>query len=487
MRPGWAASPALLALLASCSVGPDYRAPEPLAGSEPVLSEARSPAFSDDPPPGDWWRLYNAPELDALIDKALVHNTDLRVSLASLQAAQQSLRATEAEKTPQTTLSAHAAEEQTSADTLGAKQPLNPGPLFQLSAAVSYDADLFGRIARGIEAGSAEVDAARAALDLARINVAASVVGAYVTVCSTGNRIAVANRSIGVSQMVLSVTERRFQGGIIGVNDAVRARALLIQTEARLPELQATRRAALHLLATLTGDPPGTLPAAVETCAETPVIRRVLPVGDGMALLKRRPDIREAERRLAASVAGIGVATSALYPSVSFGGGIGTIATSASDVLRDRAFTWSLGPLVSWNFPNQSAAEAEIARADAIARGNLAAFDGTVLTALRETETALVALDRQQDTERLLREARDQAAIAAGNTTRLYRGGIGAFLDMLDAERTLIDDDDALVRATSELAGRQVRLFLVLGGGWQDAPMPADMPLDRASVAAETK
>jgi outer membrane protein, multidrug efflux system len=478
---------AFLALLGACTVGPDYRPPTVTVATglatPPRLLETQPDAFTSDPLPGAWWRLYDAPDLDALVQKALVRNTDLQTALASLEAAQASLRATELERTPVTGLGVGATYGQASADALGAPQAFNPGPVYALMEATSYDFDLFGRIKRGIEASRGNVEAAHAALDLARVNVVASVAGAYATVCSTGHEIAVTNRSIALAQDIESVTERRFHGGIAGANDVVRARALLIQTQAELPNLIARQHAGLYLLATLTGDPPEAFPRSVAVCDAPPVIRSPIPVGDGMSLLKRRPDVRQAERRLAASVAEIGVATSALYPTVTLGGQIGTDATSAGDIVRSRAFSWNVGPMVSWNFPNLAIAKAGISQANAVARGNLASFDSTVLTALRETDTALTALARQAETERALRDARVQAALAARNTERLYAGGVGAFIDTLDAERTEIDADAALADATSQLADRQVQLFLVLGGGWQDAPPPLETPLDDVTRA----
>lgn len=470
--------------LASCTVGPDYRAPNVVTGqmTTPPLIEAGNAPFDPGPPPGDWWRLYQDPVLDGLVQKALVRNTDLRAALASLEAAQASLRATELERTPQTSFTGSGTYGQGSADEVGSPVALKPSAVYMLSEAVSYDFDLFGRIKRGIQAGAANVDEARAALDLARINVAAQVADAYVTVCTAGNQIAVTNRSIELARNILSVVDRRFRGGIAGSNDVVRARALLAQTRANLYNYVASQRGGLYRLATLTGDPPEAFPPSVVICTTPPVIRRPIPVGDGTSLIKRRPDVRQAERRLAGSVADIGVAVANLYPSITLGGQVGSTATRVPDIIKDRAFTWNIGPLVSWRFPNIAIGRAQVAQANAIARGNLASFDGTVLTALNDTETALSALARQLDTEHDLAIARDEAALAARNTERLYTGGVGEFLDTLDAERTLITADAALAGATAQVAQRQVQLFLALGGGWQDAPLPLETPLDAVTV-----
>ncbi|USI73893.1 efflux transporter outer membrane subunit [Sphingomonas morindae] len=471
-------------LAGACTVGPDYRRPAILAEtrSAPPLVEGTSTAFTSEPLPDRWWQMYDVPALDALITKALIRNADLRKALATLEATQSAMRAIELERTPQSTFTGSATYGQGSADAAGATKALKPRPVYAFAEAISYDLDLFGRLRRNVESGRAEVDVARAALDLTRINVAAQVARAYSAVCATGNQIAVNDRSIELARDIVSVSDRRFRGGISGINDVVRARALLAQTEADRPTYVARQRAALYLLATLTGDPPEQVPIAVSGCASPAVVRRPIPTGDGAALLRRRPDIRQAERRLAGEVAAIGVTTAALYPSITLGGDLGTVATRAGDILRDRAFSGKLGPLVSWSFPNVAVARAEVAQANALARADLAAFDGTVLAALRETETSMSALTRQIENERSLMEARDQAAIAARNTKRLYAGGIGEFIDTLDAERTLIQADAMLADATAQLADRQVDLFLALGGGWQDAPQPLETPLDDVVV-----
>jgi NodT family efflux transporter outer membrane factor (OMF) lipoprotein len=467
-------------LLAGCTVGPDYRQPAILSGAapSPELASGREAAYDAVAPlPSRWWQLYDDPLLDALEEKALARNTDLRVALASLEQAQASLRGVELQRTPQTSLTVDPTYGQASGDANGSPVALKPGAVYDAMESISYDLDLFGRLKRSIESSRADVGAARAALDLARVNVAASTAQAYASVCSAGLEVAVTNRSIAVARQSLDVTQRRFDAGIAGINDVVRARTLLRQTAATLPALMTQQRSGLFTLATLTGDAPEALPVGVAACASPPLIRSPIPIGDGAGLLARRPDVRQAERNLASAVAGIGVSTAALYPSISIGGAFGATATRLPDIVRDRAFHWNVGPLITWNIPNLSVARAQVAASNAAARGALAQFDGTVLTALRESETALTTLARQLDTERELAAARDDAATANANTAKLYAGGIGEFLDTLDAERTLIEADNALASATAQVSQDQIALFMALGGGWQDSPAVAETSL----------
>ena len=188
----------------------------------------------------------------------------------------------------------------------------------------------------------------------------------------------------------------------------------------------------------------GLPPARVSDCTSPPLLRWPIPIGDGSALLKRRPDVRQAERRLASSVATIGVTTAGLYPSVTLGGGLGTEAASLGDIVKNRAFQWNVGPMVTWTFPNTAIVRAEIAASNAQAPGQPRHVRRQRADcAPRDRERPMVTLARQLDTERDLTAARDDAATANRNVLRLYDGGVGEFLDTLDAERTLISADNA--------------------------------------------
>jgi len=190
-------------------------------------------------------------------------------------------------------------------------------------------------------------------------------------------------------------------------------------------------------------------------------------VGDGAALLRRRPDIRQAERTLAASTARIGVATADLYPKVTLG--LSAASGGPAAMLGDRGtFSWSVGPLISWTIPNTGAVQARIAEAEANTKAAVARFDATVLNALRETESALVVYARQLDRDAALRAARDQSAEAASQARRLFQYGKTDYLTVLDAERTLAGNESALAASQAELSNDQIAVFLALGGGWED-------------------
>lgn len=228
--------------------------------------------------------------------------------------------------------------------------------------------------------------------------------------------------------------------------------------------LQAQRQAALFRLATLTGRAPRELPPEVAARKSTLQLTQPIPVGDGAGLLARRPDVRAAERRLAAATARIGVATADVYPRITLGGSAGASGTGLN--LFSNPLSWLVGPLINWT-ANRSAARARVAGAEADAQASLAAFDGTILEALEETETALSNYQQSLARRDALRAARDQAQAAAKITRARQREGDISSLELLDAERTAADAEAALAQADASIAAAQVDLFRALGGGWE--------------------
>lgn len=467
---GRAAVGGLALLLAGCAtVGPDYRPPRPPAGiadrPTTAFEASSSAALSSAPLPPRWWRLYNDPRLDALVEQALAANTDLRVAAANLERAQAAVQEVRAAAGVQAIVEGGPSLGQTS--TLGVPPAAGVHAQIDAGVAISYEVDVVGRIRRAIEAANATAEAQAAAFDLARTTVAANVVEAYTDACAAGAQILVAQRSLDLQGRSLALTERGVRGGVFAPLDAVRSRTLIAQLAATLPQLEANRRVALYQLAVLTGKAPADYPPELAGCTAIPHVDRPMPVGDGAALIRRRPDIRQAERTLAAATADIGVETATLYPSVSIGASAGTTSRRVGGLLSDSALRFNVGPLISWTFPNRSVARARIAQANAAAKAALAGFDGAVLQALREAESALTIYVRDLDENARLREARDQSRTAAGLQRRLAHGGTVSGLEALDVERTLASAESALAASDAKLASDRAAIFLALGGGWE--------------------
>jgi multidrug efflux system outer membrane protein len=465
---------AVLSLTACHPVGPDYKVPDAALVNAPTATGgfvgANQPSVTTQEGTDRWWMLFTDERLNGLVQQALTANTDLRVAAANISRADAALAVAEDARLPQTEIDAGFEYGQISGEEY--LQPRSPpaGGLYDTGATVAYQIDLFGQISRSIEAAKANKEATEAASDAARVTVVAETVRAFVSVCAAGHELAVARHSLDLQKRNLDLTRRLVSAGRGSALDATRSQGQVEQIRATIPQLEAQHRVALYSLAVLTGRPPAEFPKAVDECAAEPQLKAPIPVGDGAALLRRRPDIRQAERQLAAATAQIGVATADLYPKINFGLTLGSTG-DINDFLSGPTMTYGVGPLISWDFPQQSAIRARIRGAEASTVAALASFDGKVLTALRETESALTVYAHDLDRRTALQAARDRAAEAAGQADTLYRDGRQDAFSDLDAQRTLASSDSALAQAESKVADDQVNLFLTLGGGWQ-----ADQP-----------
>jgi outer membrane protein, multidrug efflux system len=453
-----------------CTVGPDYHGPpqnavvNAPAAQRPFLS-ASDPAFSSEPAPGPWWRLYDSPQLDELVGAALAANTDLRQAQANLERSQALLREAKVARQPMAEVNFDPSLQQ-----LSPEQYLHSGPLptygiYDTGASVSYDLDLFGRLRRGVEAATAEDEAVRAAYDLVKVNVAAETARAYADVCNAGEDLEVARHSLELQIQSTQTTRRLLEGGRVSSLDYTRSSGQVEQIKATIPALEAERTNALYRLAALMGKPPAEYPKSVESCAQAPRLQQPIPVGNGTALLRRRPDVREAERELAAATANIGVTTADLYPDVTLGASAGSTGL-ISDFLTAPTKFFGIGLAIHWQ-ANQNLARARIAEASAAAKGALARFDAVVLAALRDTESALTTYSRDRQRDDDLAAAQVRAKEAEEQAKLLYIGGKIDFLAFLDAQRTLTSADEALSESHGRLATDQIAIFLTLGGGWE--------------------
>ena len=287
---------------------------------------------------------------------------------------------------------------------------------------------------------------------------------------------AVAEQSLKIQSQAFSLTEKQYAAGRGSRVEISRSRSQLESTRATLPVYAAFRRNALYRLNVLIGQAPETPIPAAEACTAPPRLNKPIPTGDGTALLKRRPDVRRADRQLAAATARIGVETALLYPQISIGLNAATQALAPSQLFSAPGNSFSLGPLLSWTFPNITATKARIRQAEASGEAALATFDGTVLTALQETETALSNYAAGLDRNTALRTARDESAIAARLVNLRYEAGADAFLNVLDAQRTLADNEQQLAQNEADLSAAQITLFQALGGGWENVPVAPPPP-----------
>jgi len=450
---------ALALALAACSTGPEYARPATAPAAAGPFVAANSPALQPlAPVPDNWWRLYDDPVLDGLIADALAHNTDVRAAVARLARARAALREVKVDRLPQGGVSA------------GVTRGRDPGQSetttsFDAGLQVAYEVDLFGRVSRSIEAGRGDVAAAEADADAVRVAIVSDTARAYADASSAAERLAVAEHIVELLGRSLDLTQKQVEIGQTTRLDTARIAALRNQRQAEIPALAAERDNALFRLATLTGRAPAELPSAAGARTTSLKLDQPIPVGDGSQLLARRPDVRAAERRLAAATARIGVATADLYPQVTLGGSIGSSANSIANIFSN-PIGFLLGPLISWSFSDHARARARVAGAEASTQEALAEFDGTVLRSLQETETALSAYANTLKRREALKAARDQADVAARIVRAQQREGQVDSLALLDAERTSAEAEAELANVEGQVATAQIDLFRTLAGGW---------------------
>jgi NodT family efflux transporter outer membrane factor (OMF) lipoprotein len=468
-------------LLSGCAVGPVYERPAALPPQASGEFITQSPWVDPLAPlPERWWRLYDDPVLDKLVARALAKNTDIRVAMANLDRARAIAAEARGNRNPIVSIGGGAAY-----SNIGfvAGQPVPTGGaggsqlISGVGPTLSWELDLFGRLRSSVAAASADVEATEALRDAVRATIAAETARAYLASCAISESARIVDLSLDNSLQTLRAQEARARIGVAAAFDADRAAVAVEETRAVQVDVAGRRRVALLELSALIGDPPGILPSGASDCHALPTLDRPVPIDDVAALLRRRPDIRAAERRLAADTARIGVATAELYPRFSLLGSAFYHGQQAPG--QSSGFSFSLGPVFNTVFPDQRIARARIAQADAQARASLAQFDGEVLRALKEIEQSLTRYDAEVARYAALGEARSRAEVAFEKVEHRHRAGAISLLDLLVAQRELIAARSAHAEARERLASRQIDLFKALGGGWQEGAVedgPPDTP-----------
>jgi NodT family efflux transporter outer membrane factor (OMF) lipoprotein len=463
-------SAVMVASLAACRVGPNYHAPALPSGTEAPLESLNTAVETPTPAPDAWWRLYNDSRLDQLVKQALQANRTLAAADANFAAARAVLSVAHAKRYPSTEVLAGGLYGRDAVTDeileIGGHAPQTIW-LYEDIFQAAYEVDLFGRVHRMIEAANANADAVAAARDGVRVVVAAETARAYAAICALGEQLAVAHHSLDVVSHEADISEKRHEAGANSAYDVARAQALLAQVQSSIPQLKGQRRVALFELTALLGRTPAEAPNDLEACVTPPRLVALIPVGDGSALIKRRPDVRQAERRLAAATAEIGVATADLYPTIRLVGLYGGAATQLSELTTNIGRTWGVGPSISWTFPNMAAPRARVRQAKAAQAAALASFDSVVLTALKETEQALAVYSAALDNRQSLADAQQKTHEAYGMAHDEFLAGALSNLDLLTTEQSLVSVDAEVASSDAALVQDQIAVFKSLGGGWR--------------------
>ena len=457
--------------LGACRVGPNYHAPSLPPGAETPLVSVNPRLETETPPPDAWWRLYSDSRLDELVQEALKANRDLAAADANFAAARAALSAVRATRYPSTDVSVQAVYGRDPITDeileIGGHPPHNTW-VFEDIFSVAYEVDLFGHVRRSIEAAHANAESVAATRDGVRVLIAAATAHAYASICALGEELNVAHHSVEVVKREADISEQRYDAGGGSRFEVERAQALVAEVRATIPELEGQRRATLFELAALLGRTPAQAPIDLESCVTPPSLTGLIPVGDGQALIRRRPDVREAERRLATATAQIGVATAELYPIIHLVGFYGGAAAEVPLLTTNSGLVWGAGPKITWAFPNQAGARARVREAKASQAATLAAFDAVVLAALKETEQALTNYGAALEHRRALTEAQERIHRSFEIARDGYSAGSSTYLDVLTTEQTLVSLDAEVASSDADLIQRQIDLFKALGGGWHN-------------------
>ena len=461
---------ALLALAGCASVGPDYVAPQPqvpAAWSEATDATPMAPVGED---LARWWRRLDDPVLSELIDAALVGSTDLRRARASLREARARRALAGAELFPTVTGLASGSHSRTSPQSGDGDS--RSSELYSAGFDASWELDVFGGIRRGVEAAQSELEASAADLHATQVSVTAEVALNYVEARAAQTRLAIARSNLESQTETLQLTDWRAQAGLVSSLDVEQSRANREQTRAQIPSLETGLAQAEHRLAILLGQAPGAVREALAAPAA------ILPLPDRLAIgipadtLRQRPDVRAAERRLAAQTARVGQAEAARYPSFNLSGSIGLEALTVGALGGSGTLVQTLVAAVSATLFDGGRLRQLVEIQSAVQEQALIGYEATVLTALEEVENALVALSNSRSREEALRSAADAARNAALLARHRYTSGLTDFQTLLDTERTVLNIEDGVAITQAEGASALVQLYKALGGGWSAAPAP---------------
>lgn len=455
----------LLGLTACATVGPDYTQPAlnlPTGWSrqdqtaQPVVNAAESGDLSQ------WWRTLDDPLLSGLIDQAMLASPDLRSARARLREARARTSAASAGRYPSVTVSGSASRSESSGESgSGAAREL-----FSVGFDANWELDLFGGIARGIEAAEADLESSVASLYDARVTVAAEVATNYVEVRSLQIRLGIARDNLASQSETLQLTEWRAQAGLVSSQDVEQARSNREQTRAQIPSLEAALAEAEHRLEILLGVSPGSLHERLAPTGVLPSLPGQIAVGIPADTLRQRPDVRAAERALAAETARVGVAEAARYPSFTLSGSIGLEALTLGSLGNSGAATSSLLAGITAPIFDAGRLRNQVEIRDAVREQALVTYERTVLTALQEVENALVSLVRTRERVEALAIATGSAGSAAEMARQRYSAGLIDFQSVLDTQRTVRTIEDSLATSRADGVLALIRLYKALGGGW---------------------
>jgi NodT family efflux transporter outer membrane factor (OMF) lipoprotein len=481
-------------LLTGCTVGPDYHPPEP---AMPEGWEALSSGVTQQPTDlSRWWTLFGDPTLDALVTDAIHSNLTLREAVARVDESRARYRVARAALFPELDTTSSASGNLASkngpafsgdtTDTPVVPGATTPNPAvyadYTIGLAASWELDIFGRVRRSVESASALEQASEEDLRDVLVIVCADVAQSYVTLRTIQQRLAVTRANLASQEEIFRLTQTRFELGLASGLDVAQASQVLASTRTLLPPLELALTTELNRLAVLLGEQPGALRTRLADSAPIPRPPESFGVGLPVNLLRQRPDIRRAERQLAAATARIGVAVGDLYPRFVLLGTFGFDATQVANLFEGPSRTFNVGPQMVWNVFDAGRLRAQLNAEEAVTAQALARYEQQLLIALQEVENALAAYGQTREERAAVEDAVTASTEALNLSILLYKDGAVDFQNVLDAQRTLLDLEERLAITDGNVVRSAVQLYLALGGGWD--PDAAGEPGPQAVAAA---
>ncbi|MHB8809701.1 MAG: efflux transporter outer membrane subunit [Desulfobulbaceae bacterium] len=460
---------AVLCLSGCAPVGPDYVPPGDNAPAvwHTELREGLATASLDPLVLARWWATLDDPILTGLIEKAVMGNLDLRQAEARVREARARRGISQAGLFPAVDASGTAGRSKSSNTTRD---------FYSLGLDAGWELDIFGGTRRAVEAADATLAASQEELRDVLVSLTAEVALNYLEARTLQARLTVAQGNLDIQQQTLELTQSRYQAGLSDELAVQEARASMESTRAQLPTLRTGLEEAKNRLALLSGMIPGGVHEILATARPLPVIPPTVAVGVPAETLRQRPDIRRAERNLAAQTAHVGVATAELYPKLRLTGSIGLESIDAGDLFDSASQLWRIGPGVSWNIFEAGAIRQNIEVQSALQEQSLLAYEAAILAALAEVENALTAYAEEQLRRQGLQEAVEATRQAEFLAQNQYQAGLVDFTTVLIAQRAMLNLEDQLAQSNGTVTANLIRLYKALGGGWQPAEPPAAMP-----------
>jgi len=465
-------SPALL-FLSGCAVGPRYKRPAAPVAQQWSGEQARGTSTGE--PVEQWWLSFNDPEFRSLIERAVKANLDLKLATARIAEARAVRGIAKSGLFPTVEASASATRNRqrviAPANGAAAIVPVEFNN-FQGGFDASWELDVFGRVRRGLQAANADVAAAREARRDVLVAVLGEVGRTYAELRGFQFRLDIAQKNIATQQDTLDLTKSRATAGLATELDVARAAAQLETTRSVVPSLQSGIEISIHRLSVLLGQEPSALRAEVSPTAPGPMIPPEVPVGLRSELLERRPDVRQAEAQIAAATARVGEAKAEWFPRFTLFGSAGRQASQLHEITLGMGNFFSAGPAVSLPIFTGGRIRSNIRVQDARLQQVVIGYRSTVLSALEETENALVNYSEEQSRRERLENAVKSNEEAVRLSSELYKAGLTDFLSVLDAQRELYANEDLLAQSRAAQAVNLIALYKALGGGWQSVALP---------------